>query len=149
MIEPVHQQIEQIFHESSRQVFASLARALRDLDLAEDAMQEAFVSATDQWARDGYWLWEVTSMDEAVEWVRRCPNPMNEESDIEIRQFYEMDDFSENDPEGKVAAHEDELRTSVVMQDSTLTKTFWSPLYGMVTDKFGVGWMVMVPGEPH
>ncbi len=202
----------------------------------------------------GYWLWEVASMDEAVEWVKRCPNPMKEESDIEIRQFYEMDDFAASDPDGKVAAHEDKLRTSVAMQDSTLapylffagrcdealefykhalgatvamlmrfnespdatpegmlqkgfenkvmhatvqigkltvmcsdgcndkstfdgfrlalslssedsctgvfnslaeggkidmplSKTFWSPLYGMVTDKFGVGWMVMVPGE--
>src|SRR5687767_8153327 len=34
----------------------------------------------------GYWLWQVKSMDEAVEWVKRCPNPMNGESEIEIRQ---------------------------------------------------------------
>lgn len=202
----------------------------------------------------GYWLWEVTSMEEAVEWVKRCPNPMNEESDIEIRQFFEMEDFAEIDPDGTQAAHEDALRTEIAMQESTLTpylffagrcdealefykqalgakvamlmrfnespdappegmlqegfedkvmhatvnigkltvmcsdgcndkssfdgfrlaltftsedgcrrvfdalseggtvdmplcKTFWSPLYGMVTDKFGVGWMVMVAGE--
>ncbi|QDT05060.1 hypothetical protein K227x_34580 [Rubripirellula lacrimiformis] len=202
----------------------------------------------------GYWVWEVASMDEAVQWAKRCPNPMKEESDIEIRPFFEMDDFAANDPDGKVAAHEDRLRTSVAMQDSTLapylffagrcdeaiefykhalgatvamlmrfnespdpvpkgmladgfetkvmhatvhigkltvmcsdgcddkstfdgfrlalslpleddckrvfdslaqdgkidmplSKTFWSPLYGMVTDKFGVGWMVMVPGD--
>ena len=204
----------------------------------------------------GYWLWEVDSMNEAVDWVKRCPNPLKEESDIEIRQFYEMDDFAESDPAGTVAAQENELRTSVAMQDSTLApylffagrcdealefykqalgadvvmlmrfnespdgipegtlqkgfedkvmhatlkigkltvmcsdgcddkstfdgfrlalsipseevctrvfdslatggkvdmplaKTFWSPLYGIVTDKFGVGWMVMVPGEPQ
>ena len=43
----------------------------------------------------GYWLWEVKSMDEAIEWVKRCPNPMNEESDIEIRQVFEAEDFGE------------------------------------------------------
>ena len=34
----------------------------------------------------GFWIWQVRSLDEAIEWVKRCPNPMNEESDIEIRQ---------------------------------------------------------------
>lgn len=43
----------------------------------------------------GYWLWEVASMEEAIEWVKRCPNPMNEDSDIEIRPFYEPEDFDE------------------------------------------------------
>lgn len=43
----------------------------------------------------GYWLWEVDSMQEAIEWVRRCPNPMLEDSDIEIRPFYEAEDFGE------------------------------------------------------
>jgi hypothetical protein len=43
----------------------------------------------------GYWLWEVGSLDEAIEWVKRCPNPMNEESDIEIRQIFEAEDFGE------------------------------------------------------
>src|SRR5580704_13597705 len=37
----------------------------------------------------GYWLWQVRSMEEAVEWVKRCPNPMLEDSDIEIRPQYE------------------------------------------------------------
>ncbi len=41
----------------------------------------------------GYWIWKVKSMDEAVEWVKRCPNPHNEESDIEIRQIFEAEDF--------------------------------------------------------
>jgi hypothetical protein len=42
----------------------------------------------------GYWLWEVKSMDEAVAWVMRCPDPMpGEESDIEIRPFLEAEDF--------------------------------------------------------
>ncbi|KVD78338.1 dehydrogenase [Burkholderia sp. ABCPW 14] len=41
----------------------------------------------------GFWLWKVASMDEAVEWVRRCPNPMEGDSDIEIRPLFEMEDF--------------------------------------------------------
>lgn len=202
----------------------------------------------------GYWLWQVDSMDQAVDWVKKCPNPMKEESDIEIRPLFEMEDFAESDPDGSVAAHEEGLRSSMAMQssivqpylffsgrceealefykvslgatvtmvmrfnespdpvpegmlqpgfenkvmhasfkigkmmlmasdgcgdgtnfegfrlalsvltekecdrafnalaeggtiDMPLDKTFWSPRYGMVTDKFGVGWMVMVPGE--
>ena len=43
----------------------------------------------------GYWLWQVKSMDEALEWVKRCPNPMPTESEIEIRPIYEMEDFGE------------------------------------------------------
>ena len=43
----------------------------------------------------GFWLWQVKSMDEAVEWVKRCPNPMLSDSDIEIRPFAEMEDFAE------------------------------------------------------
>jgi uncharacterized glyoxalase superfamily protein PhnB len=204
----------------------------------------------------GYWIWNVNSMEEAIEWVKKCPNPMDdEESDIEIRTFYTMEDFAEADEEGKAAAHEDALRQTIAMQkvevnnylffsgrcdealafykehlsadvkflirfsespdpmpegvlqpgfenkvmhaefslgnvtimasdgcndvekfsgfrialnvptegetqrifnalasnggkvDMPLVKTFWSPLYGQVTDQFGVGWMVMVPGE--
>jgi uncharacterized protein (TIGR02246 family) len=43
----------------------------------------------------GYWLWNVSSMEEAIEWVKRCPNPMPEDSDIEIRPVFEADDFGE------------------------------------------------------
>lgn len=43
----------------------------------------------------GYWLWEVGSMQEAIDWVKRCPNPMNEDSDIEIRPVFEPEDFGE------------------------------------------------------
>jgi hypothetical protein len=43
----------------------------------------------------GYWLWQVRSLDEAIEWVKRCPNPMDGESEIEIRQVFEADDFGE------------------------------------------------------
>ena len=41
----------------------------------------------------GYWLWQVKSKEEAIEWVKRCPNPMPGESEIEIRQIFEASDF--------------------------------------------------------
>ena len=43
----------------------------------------------------GYWIWEVKSLEEAIEWVRKCPNPMRTDSEIEIRPFYEAEDFGE------------------------------------------------------
>ncbi|MDA8743702.1 YciI family protein [Rubripirellula amarantea] len=200
----------------------------------------------------GFWIWEVASMQEAVEWVQRCPNPMPEESDIEIRPLYEMDDFVDNDTEGAIRAREQAFAQVQSLQNATvqpylffggrceealsfyeqalgavvvtkmrfdqspdplpedilqagfehnimhasfkvgqmtlmasdgcgakttmsgfrltlaiatekaadaafdalaeggsvdmpLAETFWSPRFGMVTDRFGVGWMVMVP----
>ena len=47
----------------------------------------------------GFWLWQVKSLAEAIEWVKRCPNPFNVESEIEIRQVYEAADFAEVSPE--------------------------------------------------
>ena len=45
----------------------------------------------------GFWIWQCKSMEEAIEWVKRCPNPMpGEDSDIEIRQLFEAEDFAEN-----------------------------------------------------
>jgi hypothetical protein len=44
----------------------------------------------------GFWLWQVKSIDEAVEWVKRCPNPMLEDSVIEIRKIFEPEDFGAN-----------------------------------------------------
>ncbi len=44
----------------------------------------------------GYWIWQVRSMEEAVEWLKRCPNPHREESEVEIRPVFELDDFREN-----------------------------------------------------
>jgi hypothetical protein len=44
----------------------------------------------------GYWIWQVRSMDEAVEWLKRCPNPHNEETEVEIRPVFEAGDFGEN-----------------------------------------------------
>jgi hypothetical protein len=43
----------------------------------------------------GYWIWQVRSLEEAIEWVRRCPNPMEGESVIEIRPIFEMEDFGD------------------------------------------------------
>jgi hypothetical protein len=42
----------------------------------------------------GFWLWQVRSIEEAVEWVKRCPNPMPTDSEIEIRPVYEAEDFN-------------------------------------------------------
>ncbi|PUA30177.1 MAG: hypothetical protein B0W54_06590 [Cellvibrio sp. 79] len=204
----------------------------------------------------GYWIWNVKSMEEALEWAKKCPNPMDDEdSDLEIRSFYSIEDFAVADPDGTVREQEDELRHTLALRkakvnnylffsgrceeamnyyekhlgatvnmklrfsespdpvpegmlqagfenkimhadftlgdvnilasdgcddatsfsgfrltltiqtaeeahkvfdalavggtvDMPLTKTFWSPLYGQVTDQFGVGWMVMLP-EPQ
>ncbi|HSC97387.1 MAG TPA: YciI family protein [Casimicrobiaceae bacterium] len=58
----------------------------------------------------GFWLWQCKSMDEAIEWVRRCPDPMpGEESEIEIRRIFEAEDFgAELTPE--LRAQEERLR---------------------------------------
>ncbi|MGV3551295.1 YciI family protein [Rhizobium sp.] len=57
----------------------------------------------------GYWIWEVKDMDEAVEWVKRCPNPMFGPSEIEIRPYYEMADFGEA-LTSEIVAHAERLR---------------------------------------
>jgi hypothetical protein len=44
----------------------------------------------------GFWIWQVRSMEEAVEWLKRCPNPMPGESEVEIRPVFEAADFGEN-----------------------------------------------------
>jgi hypothetical protein len=64
----------------------------------------------------GYWIWQVRSIEEAVEWVRRCPDPMpGEESEIEIRPIFEAADFGEAfTPE--LRAHEERLRVEVERQ---------------------------------
>lgn len=63
----------------------------------------------------GFWLWQVKSMEEAIEWVRRCPNPMPTKSEIEIRPVFEAEDFgAEFTPE--LRAQEDRLRAQVERQ---------------------------------
>jgi hypothetical protein len=60
----------------------------------------------------GYWVWQVKSMDEAVEWVKRCPNPPNEDSEIEIRPILEFEDFGvAYTPE--LRAHEERQRAQI------------------------------------
>jgi hypothetical protein len=57
----------------------------------------------------GFWLWEVKSKEEAIEWAKRCPNPMpGEDSELELRQVFETADFDNLSPE--LAAMEDKLR---------------------------------------
>lgn len=60
----------------------------------------------------GYWIWQVRSMEEAVEWLKRCPNPMPGESEVEIRPVFETADFGENlTPE--VREREERLREQI------------------------------------
>lgn len=203
----------------------------------------------------GYWIWEVETIEEAIGWAKKCPNPMEEEdSEIEIRTLYQIDDFADSDPDGTFREKNDALHRSLEIKkldvrnylffsgrcdealafyerhlfadinflmrfsetpeplpqgmlqpgfenkvmhaefslgnvrimasdgcndtehfsgfrlalnapteaethrifnalaeggtiDMPLMETFWSPLYGQVTDKFGVGWMVMLPAK--
>ena len=60
----------------------------------------------------GYWVWQVKSMEEAIEWVKRCPNPHNEDGDVEIRPLFEVDDFgAEFTPE--LRAQDERLRAQL------------------------------------
>lgn len=60
---------------------------------ARRQVQPGPFAATDELVA-GFWLWQVRTLDEAIEWVRRCPNPMLTDSDIEIRPLYEAEDFA-------------------------------------------------------
>ena len=60
----------------------------------------------------GYWMWKVKSLAEAIEWVKRCPNPMNEDCEIEIRPVFEAEDFgAEYTPE--LREQEERLRAGI------------------------------------
>ena len=66
----------------------------------------------------GFWIWQVKSKEEAIEWVKRCPNPHNEETEVEIRQVFEAEDFgAELTPE--LRKQEERLRA----QSEELAKT--------------------------
>lgn len=69
----------------------------------------------------GYWIWNVESMEQALEWVKRCPNPMPEDSEIEIRPHYEMADFAEADPDGQVAQREEVMRNKLAGKGASIT----------------------------
>ncbi len=63
----------------------------------------------------GFWLWEVASLAECIEWVKRCPNPMPGDSEIEIRQVFEAEDFGEEfTPE--LREQEERLRARIAEQ---------------------------------
>jgi hypothetical protein len=62
----------------------------------------------------GYWIWQVNSLEEAIEWAKCCPNPMNGESEIEIRQVFEADDFG--------AEYTPELREQAERQRAEIAK---------------------------
>ena len=66
----------------------------------------------------GFWLIQVKSKEEAIEWVKRCPNPMEGESEIEIRQVFEAEDFgAEFTPE--MREQEERLRAQIAQQQQT------------------------------
>ena len=70
--------------QGARVRFSGAARSVQDGPFAETRELVA-----------GFWLWQVRSMDEAIEWVRRCPNPHEGPSEIEIRPVYEAEDFGD------------------------------------------------------
>jgi len=70
--------------EGKRVLFSGTRRTVTDGPFAETKELVA-----------GFWLWQVKSMDEAVEWVRRCPNPFNVDSEIEIRRVFEAEEFGD------------------------------------------------------
>jgi hypothetical protein len=67
----------------------------------------------------GFWLWQVKSKEEAIEWVKRCPNPMKGESEIEIRQVFEAEDFGAEftpelrEQEERLRAQSEQLKKAV------------------------------------
>lgn len=64
----------------------------------------------------GFWIWKCASLQEAIDWVKRCPNPMLGESEVEIRQVFEAEDFGEAfTPE--LREQEERLRTQITVQD--------------------------------
>ena len=66
----------------------------------------------------GFWMWKVNSMEEAIEWVKRCPNPMNTPSEIEIRPVFEAEDFGEElTPE--IREKEERLRAQIENQQKS------------------------------
>jgi len=63
----------------------------------------------------GFWLWQVRSREEAIEWLKRCPNPMGETCEIELRQVFEAEDFgAEFTPE--LREQEEQLRATIAAQ---------------------------------
>jgi hypothetical protein len=66
----------------------------------------------------GFWLIQVKSRDEAIEWVKRIPNPDGGPSEVEIRQVFEAEDFADADPTGELRAAEERLRAQAAAQQA-------------------------------
>lgn len=66
----------------------------------------------------GFWIWEVSSLQEAIDWVKRCPNPMPEDSEIEIRPCYGIEDFADVDPTGEFTLQEQALAEKIANMSS-------------------------------
>jgi hypothetical protein len=64
----------------------------------------------------GFWLWKVKSIDEAIAWIMRCPNPHNQDGEVEIRQVFDADDFAPCDPTDEIRATDARLRKQVERQ---------------------------------
>ena len=76
----------------------------------------------------GFWLWQVKSMEEAIEWVKRCPNPMPGEAEIEIRQVFEAEDFgAEFTPELREQEERSRSRRSEAAHERTRRATLMEP----------------------
>lgn len=60
----------------------------------------------------GFWIWQLDSLDDAIAWVKRCPNPMHGESEIEIRRIFEAEDFGDALPDD-VRAAEERMRDTI------------------------------------
>lgn len=61
----------------------------------------------------GYWIWQVKSLQEAIEWLKRCPNPMPEDSEVEIRPIFTLEDFAPCDPTGELREAQKQRRAEV------------------------------------
>ena len=66
----------------------------------------------------GYWIWQVESLADAIEWVKRCPNPMSGESEIEIRPIFEAEDFGEEFTR-ELREQEERLRAQLAAQQGS------------------------------
>ena len=86
------------------------------LDGDTNAVSDGPFAETDQLVA-GFWIWQVADMDEAVAWVKRCPQPMPGMAEIEIRPLYETEDFTPEMTEEQ-AARENELRERVAATES-------------------------------
>lgn len=85
-------------------------------DGANRSVTDGPFSATNELVA-GFWIWEVKDMDEAVEWAKRAPNPMPGPSDLEIRPFYEFEDFGDAMTPEQVE-REEQMREELAVLDT-------------------------------